>query len=162
MAALMAPGAPDEAQSYLRRHGSFFPQADLHSSGPAVKQLQRLPRKAPKLSLHIGMRRTRISICCLTGWVQGGCACQTCHRIGGVRHKGVLGWDHRLAQHRHLQRAVRQPRPAQAQHRALVPLGRPDLLYGVPGVLPLAHPPMQALRHSTGLSLAPTAYKVIV
>ena len=61
-----------------------------------------------------------------------GMGADTCGGVGGMRDKGVLCWHHLLAHHGHLQRAMRQPRAAQAQHRALIPLGRPDLLDGAP------------------------------
>ena len=76
--------------------------------------------------------------------MDAGRGASTCGGVGGVRDKGVLRRHHLLAQHCHLKRAVGQPRTAQAQHRAPVPLGSPHLLDGAPRGLPQAVLPCKA------------------
>ena len=76
----------------------------------------------------------------------------TCDWVGGVRHKGVLGGNDRLAQHSHLELVMLQSRLAQAGHRPGVPFRCPHCLDGMPHVFPggLAGVPIQACRWGEG------------
>ena len=93
---------------------------------------------------------SNLAILAATCWQQS-CTAPVVGLVG-VRHKGILGGNDRLAQHSHLEVVVLQTCLAQTGNCPGVPFRCPHCLDGMPHVLPAGLPaiPFQACRRGEG------------